>query len=175
MLRDEPVTVFGGNAKTLDFTYVDDCVEGVVRGIESLVDGTVVNQTINLAYGRGNTLVHCAERIAAELGIRPRMTMAPSLLGEVTHYVADLSKARSLLGYDPQVPLDEGIGRAVAWFLEHREAHPEEDRPVTAHYEATSRARQVEGVDDLASRRRREDGDVTTSPRPASRPTAYGS
>jgi UDP-glucose 4-epimerase len=160
MLRDEPITVFGGNAKTLDFTYIDDCVEGVVRGIESLVDGTVVNQTINLAYGQGNTLVHCAERIAAELGVRPRMTMAPSLLGEVTHYVADLSKAREFLDYDPQVALDVGIQRAVAWFREHRDSHPEEDGPVTAHYEATSRALQIERADDLAQRRRRERADA---------------
>jgi hypothetical protein len=65
------------------------------------------------------------------------MTIAPSLLGEVTHYVADLSKARSLLGYDPQVPLDEGIARAVAWFREHRAAHPEDDVPVAADHEGT--------------------------------------
>ena len=57
------------------------------------------------------------------------MTMAPSLLGEVTHYVADLSKARELLDYDPQVPLDEGIARAVAWFREHRAAHPRTTSP----------------------------------------------
>ena len=63
---------------------------------------------------------------------------APSLLGEVTHYVADLSKARGLLGYSPKVSLDEGIARAVAWFKEHRTAHPEEDVPVTADHEGTS-------------------------------------
>ena len=57
------------------------------------------------------------------------MTLAPSLLGEVTHYVADLTRARELLGYDPQVPLDDGIARAVAWFREHRALHPEEDVP----------------------------------------------
>ena len=67
------------------------------------------------------------------------MTIAPSLLGEVTHYVADLTKARELLGYDPKVPLDEGIARAVAWFREHRAAHPEEDVPVTADHEAATR------------------------------------
>ena len=66
------------------------------------------------------------------------MTIAPSLLGEVTHYVADLSKARALLGYDPQVSLDEGIARSVAWFKEHRAAHPEEEVPVTADHEGTS-------------------------------------
>jgi UDP-glucuronate 4-epimerase len=132
MLRDEPITVFGGSEKTLDFTYVDDCVDGIARGVEALAEGRVVNQTINLAYGQGNTLVRAAELIAAELGVEPRMTVAPSLLGEVTHYVADITKARTLLGWAPQVPLDEGIPRAIAWFREHRAAHPEEDRPVVS-------------------------------------------
>jgi dTDP-D-glucose 4,6-dehydratase len=63
------------------------------------------------------------------------MTLAPSLLGEVTHYVADLTKARELLGYDPAVPLDEGIARAVAWFRDHRAAHPEEDVAVRRDHE----------------------------------------
>jgi UDP-glucuronate 4-epimerase len=137
MLREEPITIYGGSDKTLDFTYIDDCIEGIARGIDALAEGRVVNQTINLAYGRGNTLVHCAERIAAELDVKPKMTLAPSLLGEVTHYVADLTKARELLGYDPKVSLDAGIGRAVAWFREHRAAHPEEDVPVTADHEGS--------------------------------------
>jgi nucleoside-diphosphate-sugar epimerase len=130
MLRDEPITVFGGADKVLDFTYVDDCVDGIVRGIESLAEGRVANETINLAFGEGNTLVRAAELIAAEVGVEPKMTIAPSLLGEVTHYVADIRKARDLLGWTPQVPLDEGIPRAVQWFREHRAAHPHEDRPV---------------------------------------------
>ncbi len=125
--RGEPITVYGGAEKTLDFTYIDDCIDGIVRGIDALADGRVTNQTINLAYGQGNTLVHVAERIGEEVGFEPRMTLAPSLLGEVTRYVADLTRARELLGFDPQVPLDEGITRAVAWFREHREAHPEDD------------------------------------------------
>ncbi len=132
MLRDEPIVVFGGSDKTLDFTYVDDCVEGIARGVEALQEGRVVNQTINLAYGQGNTLVRAAELIAGELGAEPRMTVAPSLLGEVTHYVADITKARTLLDWEPQVPLDEGIKRSVAWFREHRAAHPEEDRLVVS-------------------------------------------
>ena len=131
MLRDEPVTVFG-QEKTLDFTYVDDCIDGITRGIEALADGRVVNETVNLAYGQGNSLVHAAELIAAELGTEPKIALAPSLLGEVTHYVADLTKARELLGYEPAVPLEEGISRSVAWFKEHRAAHPEEDGPLPA-------------------------------------------
>jgi nucleoside-diphosphate-sugar epimerase len=131
MLRDEPITVFGPD-KTLDFTYVDDCVDGIANGIEALAAGSVVNETINLAYGQGNTLVRAAELIGSELEVEPKITVAPSLLGEVTHYVADLTKARDLLGYDPRVPLDEGIARAVAWFREHRAAHPEDDAVLPA-------------------------------------------
>ncbi len=101
MMRGEPITIYGGRDKTLDFTYVDDCVDGIARGIEALAERRVVNQTINLAYGEGNTLVHCAERIAHELGAEPDMTLAPSLLGEVTHYIADLSKARDAPGLRP--------------------------------------------------------------------------
>jgi UDP-glucuronate 4-epimerase len=131
ILRDEPITVFGPE-KTLDFTYVDDCVSGIASGIEALADGRVVNETVNLAFGQGNTLIRAAELIGAELGVEPKITVAPSLLGEVTHYVADLTKARELLGYDPQVPLEEGIARAVAWFREHRDAHPEDEAAVPA-------------------------------------------
>ena len=130
MSRGEPITVYGGADKVLDFTYVDDCVDGITRGIESLVAGRVTNETINLAFGEGNTLVRAAELIAAELDVEPKMTIAPSLLGEVTRYVADIRKAGDLLGWEPQVPLDEGIPRAVRWFREHRAKHPEEDRPV---------------------------------------------
>ncbi|HZG34454.1 MAG TPA: NAD-dependent epimerase/dehydratase family protein [Gaiellaceae bacterium] len=130
MLREEPITVYGGADKVLDFTYVDDCVDGIVRGIDALTSGGVVNETVNLAYGEGNTLVRAAELIATELDVEPKITTAPSLLGEVTHYVADIRKAHDLLGWTPQVALETGIPRAVAWFREHRAAHPEEDRPV---------------------------------------------
>ena len=130
VLRGEPITIFGGEEKLLDFTYVDDCVDGIVRGIHALVRGRVVNETINLAYGQGNTLVRAAELIGESVGREPRITLAPSLLGEVTHYVADITKAKDLLGWEPRTPLDEGIPKAVGWFRERRSAHPEEDLPL---------------------------------------------
>ncbi len=130
MSRGEPITVYGGDEKVLDFTYIDDCVDGIARGIERLHDGRVANETINLAYGQGNTLVRAAELIAAELGVEPQITEAPSLVGEVTRYVADIRKAHDLLGWEPKTPLDEGIPRAVQWFREWRAEHPEEDRPL---------------------------------------------
>jgi len=127
--RGEPITIFGGDEKVLDFTFIDDCVDGIARGVYALGEGRATNATINLAYGQGNTLVRAAELIAAELQVEPSITYAPSLLGEVTHYVADIRKARELFGWQPETPLDQGIPRAVAWFKEWRAAHPEEDRP----------------------------------------------
>lgn len=112
--RGERITVYGED-KMLDFTYVDDCVAGVAAGIELLVSGREANQVINLAYGAGNSLVTLAEYIGQELGVVPDIDLRPSRLGEVTHYVANIGKARALLGYDPAVPLREGIHRAVAW------------------------------------------------------------
>ena len=128
-LRGEPVTVYGAD-KVLDFTFVDDCVDGIARGIEALAASRAPNATINLAYGQGNTLVRAAELIAAALGVDPRIETAPARLGEVRRYVADIRKARDLLEWEPRTPLEQGIPEAVAWFLEHRAAHPEEDRPV---------------------------------------------
>jgi nucleoside-diphosphate-sugar epimerase len=115
MRQGLPVTVYG-QEKMLDFTYVDDCVDGIVAGIERLTDGRVVNQTINLAYGQGNTLVHMAELIAQALGVPARIQVEPAKrVGEVTRYIADISRAVELLEYQPCVSLDEGIRRAVAW------------------------------------------------------------
>ena len=119
---NEPITVYGKD-KTLDFTYIDDCVSGIILGLEKLHSGAIKNQTINLAYGEGHTLIKLTDFIAKELGEKPMVTVEPSRIGEVTHYVANISKARSLLGYEPKVPLDEGIHRAISWVRERAKAN----------------------------------------------------
>jgi UDP-glucose 4-epimerase len=117
--NDEPITVFG-EKKTLDFTYVDDCVAGVVRGIERLTSGAVVNQTVNLAYGEGHTLIELVGYIGKALGKNPRVTVEPQKqAGEVSYYIADIAKARSLLGYNPETDLETGVKKAVAWWKEY--------------------------------------------------------
>lgn len=113
----ESITVFGKN-KMLDFTYVDDCVSGLVAGIDALTAGKVVNQTINLAYGQGQTLYDLVSLIELSTGKSANATYAPSQTGEVTRYVADISKARQLLGYAPQTPLTVGIAKYVNWCRE---------------------------------------------------------
>ncbi len=109
-----PIVVYG-REKVLDFTYVDDCADGVVRGIDALAAGRVAQQTINLAFGQGATLVDLVNLIGLAVRQEPNVRYEPSRSGEVTRYVADISKARQLLGYEPQTPLTAGVPRAVRW------------------------------------------------------------
>lgn len=122
--RGEPITIYGED-KVLDFTYVDDCISGVRAGIERLVSGEEANQTINLAYGQGNSLVRMARYVGEALGVEPEMSIEPSRVGEVTHYVANIGKARALLDYEPTTSLREGIHKAVDWCTEWWETHGE--------------------------------------------------
>ncbi len=115
--RDEPIVIYG-REKVFDFTYVDDCIDGVCLGIDALVAGKVTCQTVNLAYGQGSTLVDAVNIIALALGKTPEVSYEPARPGEVMRYVADITKARQLLGYEPQVPLTAGIPRAIRWARE---------------------------------------------------------
>ena len=116
--RNEPIVVFG-REKVFDFTYIDDCIDGLIRGIDALIAGDVRNQTFNLAYGQGSTLVDAVNLIGLTLHKTPHVTYEPARVGEVMRYVADISKARQLLGYDPQTPLTAGIPKSIAWAKEH--------------------------------------------------------
>jgi UDP-glucuronate 4-epimerase len=109
-----PIVVYGRD-KVLDFTYVDDCTVGVLRAIDALVERRVNQQTINLAYGQGATLVDLVNIISLALRKEANVRYEPSRSGEVTRYVADITKARQLLGYEPQTPLTAGVPRAIRW------------------------------------------------------------
>jgi nucleoside-diphosphate-sugar epimerase len=115
--HDKPIVVYG-REKVLDFTYVDDCVQGVLLAIDALAAGRVQNQTINLAYGHGSTLVDVVNIVALALGKRPKVTYEPARPGEVMRYVADISKARDLLGYEPTTPLSAGLVKTLDWWRE---------------------------------------------------------
>jgi len=112
----EAITVFGRD-KMLDFTYIDDCVGGIMAGIDAITKSPekVASQTINLAYGQGQTLYDLVTLIELATGKSASATYAPSQTGEVTRYVADISKAKSLLGYSPQTPLTKGIQHYIGW------------------------------------------------------------
>jgi len=115
--KGEPIVVFGAD-KVLDFTYVDDCLAGIRSAIDRMLGGQAFNTVINLAYGKGSNLIDLTNMIAECVGRAPVMTVQPARAGEVTRYVADISAAQVQLGYQPKVPLAEGIRRATQFSLD---------------------------------------------------------
>ncbi len=116
--RGQDLTVYG-EGKVLDFTYIDDCVDGILRvfGQFNKSGGT----TFNIASGRGTSLVELAETIVDRVDSDVRVTVEPNRTGEVGRYVADISKARKILGYEPEDTLLEGIDATIDWYLERTE------------------------------------------------------
>ena len=114
------ITIFGKN-KILDFTYVDDCVNGIYSGVKNLVLREVKNETINLAYGKGQSLLNLVEYIEDNLGKKANYKIKDTRIGEVAHYVADISKAKKLLNYNPKTSLKEGVKKTIDWWKERGE------------------------------------------------------
>jgi UDP-glucose 4-epimerase len=113
---NETLKVFGKD-KCLDFTYIDDAVDGVIRALEKF--DVVKNDTYNLAFGEGNTILKLAETIIALVGSKSKIELGQSRTGEVIRYVADISKAQKAFGYAPKTPFSEGVKKAVEWYLAH--------------------------------------------------------
>lgn len=110
----ETLNVFG-EEKCLDFTYIDDCVAGILLGVEKFE--TAKNDTYNLAYGEGTTILHLAEEMKRLLRSNSEIVTTSARTGEVTHYIADISKARQKLGYNPKTSFAEGVVKSVEWYL----------------------------------------------------------
>ncbi|OGJ63768.1 hypothetical protein A3E47_01475, partial [Candidatus Peribacteria bacterium RIFCSPHIGHO2_12_FULL_54_10] len=108
--KNEPLAVFG-EEKCLDFTYIDDTVAGIIAAIEKF--DTVKNDTYNIANGAGTTIVHLAEKIKELTASSSLVTVGESRTGEVIRYVADVSKAKKVLGYAPQTSFVDGIRKTV--------------------------------------------------------------
>jgi nucleoside-diphosphate-sugar epimerase len=110
---NEPMKIFGAE-KCLDFTYIDDAVQGVIKALENFEKAK--NDTYNLAFGEGTTIVQLAEDIKKLLNSTSVLEMGTPRTGEVVRYVADTSKAQATFGYSPKTSFSEGIKKAVEWY-----------------------------------------------------------
>mgnify|MGYP001569034998 CR=1 FL=1 len=114
--KNETLNIFG-KEKCLDFTYIDDAVDGVIKALEKF--DVVKNDTYNLAFGEGNTILKLAEMIIELTGSKSTIELGDSRTGEVIRYVADISKAKKAFGYDPKVAFEEGVKKAVEWYKQN--------------------------------------------------------
>jgi len=112
---DQPIPVFGDGTTRRDYTYIED----IIAGVRAAVDYTASSyEAINLGESRTVELRELIALLEKELGRKAVINRQPLQPGDVPQTFADISKARRLLGYNPQTGIEEGIRRFVAWFNE---------------------------------------------------------
>ena len=112
----EPITVFGDGRQERDFTYVDDIARGTVAALRPLG-----YEIINLGSDRPVVLWDVIKMIEDALGKKAPIEHAPMHAADVRATWADVRRAETLLGWRPQVSIEEGIRRTVQWYNENRE------------------------------------------------------
>ena len=110
------LTIFG-KEKLLDFTYIDDCVSGILKGIENF--DNVKNDTYNLGSGKGTSIIKIAESIQKLMRGKNKIIVKENRTGEVIKFIADISRAKEKLGYEPQITIEEGLKKTIQWYQEN--------------------------------------------------------
>ena len=115
-LRSEPITVAGDGSQTRSVCYVDDLVDGILRMLESDQAGP-----INLGNPHELSVLEIAHRVREIVGSESDITFVPRPQDDPTVRQPDITLARRELGWEPKVPVDEGLKLTVAWFRTHPE------------------------------------------------------
>ena len=113
-LKGEPLTVYGEGQQTRSFCYVSDLVDGIYR----LFMSSHVEPT-NIGNPHEFTVQQLAERVLALTGSKSPIERRPLPTDDPKVRQPDITKARTLLGWEPKVPLEEGLQRTIAYFREH--------------------------------------------------------
>ena len=127
ILSGDPISVYNYGQMSRDFTYIDDIVEGVVRVIDTLPGDSVretlkheteaaPHQIYNVGYGARVQLMDFIAVLENCLGRKAKLDFLPIQKGEVLATEAAVTKLESDFGYRPQINIEEGIARYVAWY-----------------------------------------------------------
>lgn len=111
MLGSQPITLFDGGRGSRDYTYVEDVVDAFVR----LIDAPSPYLLVNIGGHSPVTTSELVDRMENAFGVKAIRIEAPAQLGDVPATYADITRARDLLGWAPQVGLDEGLSRFDDW------------------------------------------------------------
>jgi len=115
ILNDRPINVFGEGKMQRDFTFIDDIVEGTIAAIDKNAD----EEVYNLGSGRQEKLMDFITTIEKACGKEAKKNFMPMQPGDVRVSLADVSKAKKELGYDPKTLIAEGIPKFVDWYKEY--------------------------------------------------------
>jgi dTDP-glucose 4,6-dehydratase len=115
-LREQPLTVYGDGSQTRSLCFVDDEIDGIVRLLDSGIAGPV-----NIGNPEETTVLALAERVIALTGTSSNIVFEPLPADDPVRRCPDIARARELLGWEPTVPLDEGLLRTAAWMRDQIE------------------------------------------------------
>ncbi len=110
-LRNEPITVFGDGSQTRSFCYVDDLVEGIYRLLIS-----DIHDPVNIGNPHEMTIRQMAEAVIRATNSKSKIVEKPLPVDDPKIRQPDITRARTLLGWTPQVNLEQGLVKTVAWF-----------------------------------------------------------
>lgn len=113
--EDRPVIVYGDGSQSRDFTYVDDIARGTVAALKP-----VGYEVVNLGGNRPVVLMDALRLMEHALGRRANIVHVPSDTTDVVATWADISKAKRLLKWQPEIPIEEGIQRLADWYQQNR-------------------------------------------------------
>jgi len=117
LLQGKTPVIYGDGRQTRDFTYVANVVDGNLRALRAR---GLRGQVVNLATGRGISLRELLRALGGETGCSVLANHRPARPGDIRHSLADVRRARKLLGYTPRVDFEAGLRRTVAWYRESR-------------------------------------------------------
>ena len=110
-LMNQPVTIFGDGSQTRSFCYVDDLIEGICRLLFSNQ-----HEPVNIGNPNEMTIKELAETIIKITGSKSEIIFNPLPIDDPKVRQPDIEKAKTILGWEPQVSLDEGLSRTIDWF-----------------------------------------------------------
>lgn len=113
IMGGKSLNIFEDGEESRDFVYIDDVVAATVLGVEH---PAAAGEVFNVGTGRAVSVLTVAEALARLLNASPEMTVTGNFrLGDIRHNFADITKARSLLGFEPEYTFEQGIARFVEW------------------------------------------------------------
>jgi UDP-glucuronate 4-epimerase len=117
ILEGIPVELNNSGDMWRDFTHIDDTVSGIILAMNKIENNGIYN------IGRGETvrIGDVVEMIENETGLQATKNMLPCFSYEPIRTLADIRKAKKLLGYEPKVSIDEGVSRFIKWYKEYNE------------------------------------------------------
>lgn len=112
-LQGEPITIYGDGSQTRSFCYVDDLIEGMIRLMDSPDELT---GPINIGNEGEFTIRELAEKVIELTGAQSELTFRDLPVNDPMQRRPDTSKARKHLGWEPTIPLDQGLEKTIAYF-----------------------------------------------------------